>query len=427
MTEQMKYSGISWIGDIPNSWNLSKIRFSTQLRTDKGNYSQEDNYIGLENISSYTGEFVPTESKYDDGIYDIYRSGDLLFSKLRPYLAKALIAKDNGFCTGELAVIKHYTGDIRYLFYYLLSDGFLKIVDASTYGAKMPRASWDYIKNLQIPVMPMTEQQAIADFLNRECSQIDSIAADLEKQIELLQQYKKSLITETVTKGLDKSAPMKASGNRTIGEINTLYRTKKLKYVVATPITDGPHETPTLVDDGIPFLSAESVKNGILDFNYKRGYISEVDHKYFCQKVKPQKDDVFIVKSGATTGNSGIVTTDNEFSIWSPLALIRCDNETVLQKFIYYTTLSIYFVQEIEQSWSYGTQQNIGMGVIGNLSVVIPPIEQQREIVSYLNKMTYTLDEMIETKRNQLTTIQSHKKSLIYEYVTGKKRVKEVQ
>ena len=93
-----------------------------------------------------------------------------------------------------------------------LSDGFLKRVDASTYGTKMPRASWDYIKNLPILLLDYYEQQTIADYLDKRCGEIDSIIADIEKQIELLKQYKKSLITETVTKGLDKSVPMKDSG-----------------------------------------------------------------------------------------------------------------------------------------------------------------------------------------------------------------------
>lgn len=196
------------------------------------------------------------------------------------------------------------------------------------------------------------------------------------------------------------------------------YEIKKLKYVVSTPITDGPHETPELLDEGIPFLSAESVKNGIIDFEFKRGYISLSDHKLFCQKVKPQKDDIFIVKSGATTGNCGIVTTDEEFSIWSPLALIRCDNITVLQKYMYYYTLSYYFTHQVEQSWSYGTQQNIGMGVLGNLYVMLPKQEEQKAIVVFLDTQCAKIDSIIADIEQQIETLQKYKKSLITETVT---------
>ena len=196
------------------------------------------------------------------------------------------------------------------------------------------------------------------------------------------------------------------------------FKKKKLKYIVSTPITDGPHETPELLDEGIPFLSAESVKNGILDFNYKRGYISLSDHKLFCKKVRPQKNDIFIVKSGATTGNCGIVTTDEEFSIWSPLALIRCDNISVLQKFIYYYSLCYSFTHQVEQSWSYGTQQNIGMGVLGNLYVTLPSSKEQQSIVDCLDKECARIDSIAADLENQIELLQQYKKSLITETVT---------
>ena len=196
------------------------------------------------------------------------------------------------------------------------------------------------------------------------------------------------------------------------------FKKKKLKYIVSTPITDGPHETPELLDEGIPFLSAESVKNGILDFNYKRGYISLSDHKLFCKKVRPQKNDIFIVKSGATTGNCGIVTTDEEFSIWSPLALIRCDKISVLQKFIYYYSLCYSFTHQVEQSWSYGTQQNIGMGVLGNLYVTLPSSNEQQSIVDYLDKECAQIDSIAADLEKQIALLQQYKKSLITETVT---------
>lgn len=196
------------------------------------------------------------------------------------------------------------------------------------------------------------------------------------------------------------------------------FKKEKLKYIVSTPITDGPHETPELLDEGIPFLSAESVKNGILDFNYKRGYISLSDHKLFCKKVRPQKNDIFIVKSGATTGNCGIVTTDEEFSIWSPLALIRCDNISVLQKFIYYYSLCYSFTHQVEQSWSYGTQQNIGMGVLGNLYVTLPSSNEQQSIVDYLDKECAQIDSIAADLEKQIALLQQYKKSLITETVT---------
>lgn len=198
-TVPMKDSGIEWIGEIPEHWGLEKLKYKTKIRNESGKFFPEDKYIGLENVESYTGRYLPTDTVYDEAVYDIYRQGDILFGKLRPYLAKVFITEDNGFCTGEFAVIKDYKGYLRFLFYYLLSDGFLKIVNASTYGAKMPRANWDFIKNLPVPAIPSDEERCIADYLDSKCSEIDSAISLKKQQIEALNDYKKSLIYEYVT------------------------------------------------------------------------------------------------------------------------------------------------------------------------------------------------------------------------------------
>lgn len=196
---KLKDSGITWIGEIPEHSGITKIKYSTELRNEQEFYNKTSKFIALENVSNYSGKYIETDSEYDEERYDVYKKGDLLFSKLRPYLAKALIASDDGYCTGEFAIIKKFNGDIRYLFFYLLSDGCLSIINASTYGAKMPRANWDYISNLCIPIINFTEQQAIADFLDTRCAEVDSIIKGKEEQIEQQKEYKKSLIYEYVT------------------------------------------------------------------------------------------------------------------------------------------------------------------------------------------------------------------------------------
>jgi type I restriction enzyme S subunit len=211
---------------------------------------------------------------------------------------------------------------------------------------------------------------------------------------------------------------MKQSGIEWIGQINHNYDLIKLKFVVSTKITDGPHTTPILQDNGIPFLSAEAVKNGVLNLDYKRGYISEVDHEFFCQKCKPQRNDIFMVKSGATTGNIGIVDTDEEFSVWSPLALIRCDEKKAYQKFIYYALTSVCFKTEVELAWSYGTQQNIGMGVLENLKVISPPLPEQIAIANFLDDKCGKIDSLIENEEKAIVELKEYKKSIIQKATT---------
>ena len=211
---------------------------------------------------------------------------------------------------------------------------------------------------------------------------------------------------------------MKESGIDWIGKIPEEWRVMPIKHIVETPVTDGPHETPVLYETGIPFLSAEAVKDGVLDFNFKRGYISLKDHDRFKKKISPKKDDIFIVKSGATTGNVGIVNTDEIFDIWSPLALIRCNKTLAIQKYIYFYLLSTLFRSQVEFNWSFGTQQNIGMGVIERIKVILPPVSEQQKIVEVLDKKTAQLDKAKALLEEQIQKLKDYRASLIYETVT---------
>jgi type I restriction enzyme S subunit len=169
MNDSMKPSGIDWIGDIPAEWGAKKLRYAATLRSEREYFSDGNIYIGLENIESSTGKYIQTETEYDEGLYDIIRKGDVLFGKPRPYLEKVYISAIDGFCTGEFLIFRKFEGNKRYLYYFLLSHGFIETVNASTYGAKMPRAEWDFIKNLRILIPPLKEQQAITAFLDTQC------------------------------------------------------------------------------------------------------------------------------------------------------------------------------------------------------------------------------------------------------------------
>ena len=127
------------------------------------------------------------------------RKGDILFAKLRPYLAKAIIADLDGICSSEFLVLKEYQGISSFLLRILLSHWFINLVNSSTYGTKMPRANWEFIGNILIPLPPKSEQQAIADYLDDKCGKIDGIIQAKQQQLEILQQYKKAVIFEYVT------------------------------------------------------------------------------------------------------------------------------------------------------------------------------------------------------------------------------------
>ena len=202
------------------------------------------------------------------------------------------------------------------------------------------------------------------------------------------------------------------SGVDWLGELPEHWQVKLLKHIVATPITDGPHETPEILDEGIPFASAESVSSGQLDFTKIRGHISREVHDRYSKKYKPRRDDIFMVKSGATTGVTAIVDTDVEFNIWSPLAAIRCDTQAN-PYFVLHYLRSRNFLDAVTLGWSFGTQQNIGMGVIENLALPLPPISEQNMIAEFLNRETGKIDELVEEQRRLIKLLKEKRQAVI--------------
>ncbi|MBF7045926.1 restriction endonuclease subunit S [Campylobacter volucris] len=191
-----KDSSIEYLGEIPQHWEVRKLKYITYLRNQKNN--NIDFKIGLENIESKTGKYIPTSEMVfeEDGIE--FKSGDILFGKLRPYLAKVFLANKNGICVSEFLVLKIKSESNKFIKFLMLSSLFIDIVDGSTYGTKMPRASWEFIGNLKIPLPPLKEQEQIAKFLDEKCEKIDLLIEKTEKQIKLIKEYKTTLINQAV-------------------------------------------------------------------------------------------------------------------------------------------------------------------------------------------------------------------------------------
>lgn len=423
MNEMMKDSGIAWIGKIPEHWKITKIKYSTELRNEQEFYNKTSKFIALENVSTYSGKYIETDSEYDEERYDVYKKGDLLFSKLRPYLAKALIASDDGYCTGEFAIIKKFDGDIRYLFFYLLSDGCLSIINASTYGTKMPRASWNYISNLCIPIINFTEQQAIAYFLDSACAKIDGIIADLEHQVDLLKDYKKSLITETVTKGLDKHVKLKDSGITWIGEIPEHWKVTKVKFL-SSYIGSGttPDSAITEYYDGTnPWIqSGDLYKTSIISKTEK--LVTNLAIKNFSALKIYKAPFVVIAMYGASVGN---VSVSHINACVNQACCVIITSHELDHLYLYYWLTVCK--EDFDINAIGGGQPNISQQVIKNQYLLKVPLPEQQAIASFLDARCAEIDSIIKGKEKQIEEQKEYKKSLIYEYVTGKKRVKGVE
>ncbi len=197
---EMKDSGIEWIGEIPSHWEIKKLKYvSIEIASNEIMNPDISNYIGLENVESYSNQLRKTETKYEKSVQKKCHEGNVLFGKLRPYLAKVIISPFDGFCTGEFLQFSNYQGDNRFLRYSILNPKFIEKVNMSTYGAKMPRANSEFIMNLNITYPAESEQARIADFLDSKCFEIDNAIVEKREQLTTLAEYKKSLIYEYVT------------------------------------------------------------------------------------------------------------------------------------------------------------------------------------------------------------------------------------
>ena len=213
---------------------------------------------------------------------------------------------------------------------------------------------------------------------------------------------------------------MKDSGIEWIGEIPADWDVKKTLSCLSMPITDGPHTTPELLSEGVPFVSAEAVSSGSgkIDFAHIRGYISEAFYNECCKKYIPQKNDIYMIKSGATTGKVAVVDTDIRFTIWSPLAVFRANPDKIQYKYLYYALQSHPYQKQIEDKWSFGTQQNIGMRVLEQIKLTVPPLSEQKKIADYLDEKCGAIDEVIAKTEQSIEEYKKLKQSVITEAVT---------
>lgn len=428
----MKFSGIDWIGDIPASWKCSKVKFcfslvngSTPESSDYDCWDGDIKWITPADMSDTGtishGERFITKYGYNSCGTTMLPVGSIVISSRAP-IGKINITTTE-LCTNQGCKSLIRTGDNRY-FYYLLLAGQHELSLLGRGTTFLELSTYD-LNGLGLVTPAEDEQQAIADFLDKECAQINSITTDLEKQIALLQQYKKSLITETVTRGLDTSVPMKDSGIEWTSKIPCHWEIKRFKYLCEY-ITDGSHFSPETTDEGYPYITAADVKGVGLDYDAAKK-ISQQDF-ISLQKAgcRPRKGDVLLVKDGATTGRIGMVTSEKPCVVLSSVAILRAP-DNMDARYLRYLMESDFVQAQIQASMAGSAMPRTVLSKIINYWGIACPKEEQKEICDFLDKKCGYIETIIETKQVQQSTIKQHKKSLIYEYVTGKKRVKEVQ
>ncbi len=283
---EYKNSGVEWLADVPSGWKLKRLKFAVRRICNKENRNANSPYVGLENIMPSTGSLLPVEDvdEEETSLSSTFEIGDVLFGKLRPYLAKAWIATFSGFCSSEFLVLIKHELEPRFLLYSVLNPQFVDMVNSSTFGSKMPRADWNFIGNLNQCLPSENQQTAIANFLDRETARIDALIEKKERQIALLEEKRQATITQAITKGLNPDAPMKDSGIEWLGYVPEHWEVVPLRYGMR--FVNGMAFKPTeWREAGTPIIRIQNLNEGE-NFNFFDG---EFPSKYNddCSSRKP--------------------------------------------------------------------------------------------------------------------------------------------
>lgn len=418
-------SGVVWLGDIPEHWEQKRFKFSVNLINNKIEAENSNlSYMGLEHIESWTGKKIEDKNASSEGIGSHFLPNDVLFGKLRPYLAKVYLSDIEGLASTEALVLRCKNNIFpKFLKYYILSRDFINIVDSSTFGAKMPRASWDFIGNLFFIFPPLNEQEKIAQFLDYKTKQIDELIKKKETLIEKLDEKRTAIISHAVTKGLDSSVPIKDSGIEWLGDIPKHWKVIRLKHL-ANKITDGEHISPKNIDIGIPLLSAKDIRERYIRFD-DASYVTEEDAQVFWKRCKPEKGDILIVSRGATVGRIGFVEINTKFCLMGSVILIKL-NDIVYPDFIYFATNQNYVQKSIIQVSDASAQQAIYLIDVKETKFFIPPYNEQKQISKHLDQKTAQIDQQKAKIKQAIELLKEYRTSLITNAVTGKIDVSQI-
>ena len=444
---KMKDSGIEWIGEIPENWDIRRVKFVLDAHSGGAwgtNEGEDETDVICVRVADFDYPQLTvkihdkmTIRSYPAKVVDMayIKSGDILLEKsgggeVTPVGRSVLFNCDEPMmCANFIEWLRpNPSFSSRYLNYWLAAayvNGYSKRNVKQTTG----------IQNLDVPaflseriVSPDVDiQEAIADYLDKKRAEIDAIIAAKEKTNELLKERRQSIIYEAVTKGLDPTVPMKDSGIEWIGEIPESWDVCPVKYVIDKnhpyPVGDGDHgliKADDYLDEGIPYIR-------VLNLTWGEGlnlenlvYISdEMNSRIKNSELKP--NDILIAKTGATIGKTAIVpdslSRSNTTSHVGKIT-ISSDHDAV---FFYYVMTSSIVQRQIQVlSAMQSTRPELGIDGLRNLLVVIPPVEKQRDISEFLNQQCAEINAVIDTNSSMIDKLKEYRQSVIYEAVTGK-------
>ena len=294
------------------------------------------------------------------------------------------------FVTGDNRIATSIDTNVlnnKFLYYWMYTKS--DIIESFYRGAGIQHPNMFKVLTMPVPLLSIFEQERIVGILDTFTASIENLKEQIAQRRKQYEYYRDQLLDLEGKEGVEM---------------------KYLLDVLAQPVTDGPHETPSFYEDGIPFISADAIVDNKINFSRKRGYISE-EYDLLCQKkYKPQLNDIYLVKSGSTTGKVAIVRTDERFNIWSPLAAIRV-NQRNHPYFVYYMLQTKKVQDQVKLKSSQGSQPNLSMRVLEKFIIPVPPLSEQQRIVSILD----TFEASIQNLEAQLSQREKQ-----YEYYRNK-------
>ena len=420
-----KDSGIPGAGSIPPNWEAERLKSHVEnVVAATRQREPEETYIALEHVESWTGKIRDAGGDVNfESQVKKFQERDVLFGKLRPYLAKVTAPNRNGVCAGEFLVLRpldHHLST-KFLERFLRSKPIIDAVNASTFGAKMPRADWSFIGNMEMPVPPPNEQAAIVRFLDHADEQIRRYIDSKERLITLLEEERQALVHQAVTRGLDPSVRLKPSGVEWLGDVPEHWEMRRLKQVSAiqTGITIG----PTYDDEGLierPYLRVANVQSDRLDLS-----------KVTTIRVSPAEIKRATLEVGdVLMTEGGDIDKLGRGCLWlgeipdclhqNHVFAVRPDPRHLYPEFLVALMGSFqartYFYITAKQTTNLAATNRT---TLGNLPMCLPSADEQIPILEFITAQCRAQDDDIERTRRQIDLMNEYRTRLIADVVTG--------
>ncbi|MCR5043796.1 MAG: restriction endonuclease subunit S [Bacteroidaceae bacterium] len=439
MAREYKDSGIEWIGEIPKEWKTisftnSIVRMSTGLNPrDNFELTKDDEYFYVTIKNFKDGKIYLDENcdRISKEAWEIIQErsqlqkGDILFASISKD-GQAYILEDapsnwnineSVFC---IRVNPEYFYD-RYFYYHIIDSEYYNDLRLDATGTTFQSIKQNKLRKSVLCIPNKDVQQKIADYLDKVCGEVDELISLQERMIEDLKVYKQSVITEAVTKGLNPKAPMRDSDIDWIGEVPEHWEIIKMKRCVDS-IGDVDHYMPDSVDAGIPYIMTRDLadRTSIIKKELCK-QISNEDYAILSRKISIERNDVIFARY-ASIGNVCFVDTDDDMIVSYSCVVIK-PSFILDGLYLFYYLKSKTFEEEVLQFVNTNIQGNVGIDSLYKTKMMVPPLKEQRAIASYLDTKCSEIDSLIALKQTKIEELKEYKKSVIYEYVTGKKEV----